>query len=410
MTSTTTESAICSIIGARDREMRADLASWVAIPTGHNHIAGLDELRAILVGRLEALGAETELVAGDPRPAWLLNAEPGAAIPPCAVCRRHIPGRPRLLLVGHLDTVFHPSDPFNAMAVSEDGATATGPGVVDMKGGLLVAVAALEALERAGVECSWTFALNSDEETGTFFSNRVLEREAARHDYGLVFEPALPDGSLAIERKGSAQFMIEAHGKSAHAGRDFDKGVSAVYALAHVLTRVEGLSDAERGVTLNVGPLEGGAATNAVPDRARAWGNARFRDDESARKLEAELDALATGGESLPRIVMHHTFNRPAKPRTPEVERFAGLAREVAESLGQSLPFASTGGVCDGNILQHVGLPTLDTLGVRGGGLHTREEWIDLSSLVERAQLVACLIARLNESTSIEDHRTGTHP
>ncbi len=393
----TTESTICRTIAARAEEMRADLAAYVAIPTGHNHTPGLDELRAILTSRLEALGARTELVAGDPRPEWLLNTDPQDTIPPAAVCRRDAGGAPRLLLVGHIDTVFHPSDPFNRMVVSADGSTATGPGVVDMKGGLLVAIVALEALAEAGIEASWTFVLNSDEETGTFFSHRLLEREASRHDFGLVFEPALPDGSLAIQRKGSAQFMLEARGRSAHAGRDFEKGVSAVYALARALSRVEGLCDLERGVTLNVGPLEGGAATNAVPDVARAWGNARFPDDAAARDLERALDALCTVGEGLPRIVVRHSFNRPAKPCTPEVESLAGLAREIAASLGRELPFASTGGVCDGNILQHAGLPTLDTLGVRGGGLHTADEWIDLSSLVERAQLIARLIARLSE-------------
>lgn len=418
---TTTESTICSTIAARDADMRADLAAHVAIPTGHNHTAGLDEYRAILTSRLEALGAKTELIAGDPRPDWLLtpgwhgSPEPcestsdapaaqesrATGIPPTAVCRRPIDGGGggrRFLFAGHIDTVFPPDSPFNAMHVAADGRTARGPGVVDMKGGLLITIVALEALAEAGVDLSWTVTLNSDEETGTFFSRRVLEREAARHDVGICPEPALPDGSLAIARKGSAQFMIETRGRAAHAGRDFDKGISAVYALAHTLTKVESLSDLPRAITLNVGPLQGGDATNAVPDSARAWGNARFPDVGAERDLAAALQSLNTPDDALPRTIVRYVANRPAKPTTPQVQSLADTARAVAESLGQALPFSTTGGVCDGNILQAAGLPTLDTLGVRGGGLHTHQEWIDLPSLVQRAQLLACLLLRLNET------------
>ena len=392
---TTPEVTLRNIIGARAAEMRADLGAHVAIPTGHNHAPGLDEYRGVLTSRLEALGARTELIAGDPRPDWLLGDDDEPLIPPTAVCRRPVEGRKSVLIAGHLDTVFRPDDPFSRLKESDEPGVATGPGVVDMKGGILVAVVALEALAEAGIDVSWTVLLNSDEETGSFFSERTLRAEAARHDMGVCLEPALPGGALAVERKGSAQFAIEVEGRSAHAGREFEKGASAVYALARVLAEVEGLTDLERGVTVNVGPIEGGAATNVVPDRARAWGNARFPDDDAARVLRAGLDALATDDDAMPRVVVRHTFNRPAKPLTPEVEAFAGAAREVAELLGQSLPFARTGGVCDGNILQAVGLPTLDTLGVRGGGLHTRDEWIELDSLVERAQLLACLLARL---------------
>ena len=397
---TTTESMLCSTIAARDAEMRADLAAHVAIPTGHNHTAGLEQYRAILTARLEALGAKTELVAGDPRPDWLMNTDPDAPIPPTAVCRRPVERAPRrILFAGHIDTVFHPEAPFNAMQVAADGRAARGPGVVDMKGGILITIVALEALAAAGADLSWTFTLNSDEETGTFFSRRVLQREAKLHDVGIAMEPALPDGSLATARKGSAQFMIESHGRSAHAGRDFDKGVSAVYALAHTLTKIESLSDLARGITLNVGPLQGSDVTNAVPDLARAWGNARFPDERAERDLAAALESLNSPDSALPRTIVHYQTNRPAKLCTPQVQALADTARDVAEALGQQLPFASTGGVCDGNILQAAGLPTLDTLGVRGGGLHTHDEWIDLSSLVERAQLMACLLLRLNESS-----------
>jgi glutamate carboxypeptidase len=305
-----------------------------------------------------------------------------------------------VLIAGHLDTVFAPppAGTFTTMTVAPDGKTAVGPGVVDMKGGLLTTIAALEALEASGVDASWTFMLNSDEETGTYHSERALRAEAARHDVGLAMEPALPGGELAIERFGAGQFMLEAHGRSAHVGRDFASGVSATGALARAIVDAAKLVDLQRGRIVNIGPLKGGEATNVVPDYAAAWGNVRFPSPEIADELARGLDALACGAEGeVPRVVVRRSFNRPAKPLTSGTRRLADLARDAAESLGQRLPFASTGGVCDGNILQDAGLPTIDTLGVRGGGLHTTGEWIDLSSLVERAALFAVVMIRIGE-------------
>ncbi len=395
--SPTIPAPVCSAIASRDAEMRADLARHVAIPTGHNHAPGLDEYRGLISTRLSALGARMELVPGLPRPEWITPGPPMGNPPPTLVARRTLPGKPALLLSGHLDTVFHPSGPFKTMVTDERGRTAIGPGVVDMKGGVLIALNALEALHASGLEVSWTFVLSSDEETGSFCSIATLECLAREHAFGLVLEPALEGGGLAIARKGSAQFAVEAIGKSAHAGRDFDKGVSAVYALAHTLTGLQTLSDPSKGITVNVGPLEGGAATNVVPDRARAWGNIRYPDDRCQRDLDHELTLLERKGADPPGITIRRLFNRPAKPLTPPVKAMAEAYRTIASSLGQEVTFAATGGVCDGNILQSAGLPTLDSLGVRGGGLHTHAEWIDLASLVERSQLLASFMAHLTE-------------
>ncbi len=391
------EEEIRDVIAARADELIRTLEQHVAIPTGHNHAPGLDQYRSIITSRLTALGASIESVTGETRPDWLPGPKHPDEIPPTVICRRPVHGKPRILLVGHLDTVFEPQGDFTEMIISPDGDVAVGPGVVDMKGGVLIAVTALEALHAVGFEASWTFVLNSDEETGSFASAGTLAAEARVADVGLVTEPCLPGGALAIQRRGAGQFMIEAHGRSAHAGRAFTDGVSAVYALAEVLVKLSHLSDAERGIVVNVGPISGGGATNVVPDHAAAWGNVRFPDEQTADELGKAMDALATQGDELPRIVVERTFNRPAKPTTPAVERLASMAKGAAEALGQSLPFEKTGGVCDGNILQAAGLPVIDTLGVRGGGLHTTDEWIELASLVERAQLMACLIVRLTE-------------
>lgn len=395
--------AIRDAISARRDEMIDDLASHVAIPTGFNHKPGLDDYRQRVVSRLEALGATTSVHAGASKPDWLLDGRKATDPPITTVCassavRDAGEQTPRVLIAGHLDTVFDPAGDFREMVVQPDGKNAIGPGVVDMKGGVLVAIVALEALHAAGESVAWSFLLNSDEETGSFHSHAHLEDAARTHDVGIALEPALPGGSLAIQRKGSGQFAIECFGTGAHAGREFEKGVSAVYALARTLTEVERLSDIERGITVNIGPIRGGNATNAVPDHAIAWGNARYPDPHAAESLGRKLDALATDDDAMPRVAVHRSFNRPAKPMTPPVERLGMFVREVAEGIGQSLPFESTGGVCDGNILQSVGLPTVDTLGVRGGGLHTTSEWIELDSLVERAQLLALTLLRLSES------------
>ncbi len=299
-----------------------------------------------------------------------------------------------MLLVGHLDTVHDPQGSFRELTVSDDGHRATGPGAADMKGGVLIALAALEALAHVGIALRWRMLLNSDEETGSFRSDPALHAAAKDNDLGIVVEPALPGGALAVERVGSGQVKVEVFGRSAHAGRDFTKGISAVVKLAEVIRRLDGLAEPDKGLVVNVGPLLGGSVTNTVPDHAACWGNARYPDAASGRELGAAIDALAEDGQ-LPRVVVHRAWNRPAKPTTGAVSRFAAEAQQVAGDLGLSLPLVATGGVCDGNILQDAGLPTLDSLGVCGGNLHRDDEFIEVPSLVDRCRLLAVLLARI---------------
>ena len=401
---TEAEVRLCEEIASRHDSMRRELMRYVSIPTGHNYTPGLDELRGLVTERLGALGAEARLIPGEPAPEWVWSGAKTTGdtpvplrqeIPPSVVCARAAEGLPRALLASHLDTVFPRSDPFCAMSASADGKTATGPGVADMKGGIVIALTALEALESAGIPCSWSYFFNSDEERGSYHSAAALAALAPAFDVGLCTEPALPGGELAVERGGSGQFLIETRGRAAHVGRAFEQGVSAVTALAEALVKVSRAPDPAAGRILSVGPIEGGAAPNAVPDYAKAYGNVRYPSQEVAEEIRAMLTALATDGDAMPAVTVRLSFNRPAKPMTPDVERLAGLARTCAQSLGQTLVFARTGGVCDGNILQQAGLPTIDTLGVRGGGLHSSDEWIELSSLVERCQLLGVLLARI---------------
>ncbi len=395
-----TEQRLCQHIEHQADAMLDQLTEHVAIPTGAQSASGLDRYRGLLVERLAALRAEVGEIPGDPRPAWLDHPSEAVADPadppPTAVAERRVRSDgPRVLLVGHLDTVHDPDGPFRELSVQRNKGIATGPGCVDMKGGLLIAVTALEALAEVGVDLNWTVALNSDEETGSFHSEKALRELAGEHDVGIVLEPALPDGGLVIERLGSGQMKIEVFGRAAHAGRDFSDGISAVTKLGEVLVALSKLVDHKRGTIVNVGPIQGGDVTNTVPAYAACWGNVRYANVKGAETLARKIDSLATSGETLPRVVVHRSWNRPAKPPTGPVQVLAESARAVAEDLGQALPFGTSGGVCDGNLLQDAGLPTIDTMGVRGGNLHRDDEFVEIASLVERCQLLAVLLARL---------------
>ncbi|MEK6703316.1 MAG: M20/M25/M40 family metallo-hydrolase [Planctomycetota bacterium] len=403
------EETIVRSIAPRQGELVDQLAKLVAIPTGGGNKAGLDACRAVLCDRLRALGASVSMVPGDAKPDWLSGGDVGGengptTIPATAVCASESTAKaPRVLLCGHLDTVHNPRGAFQRLDMSSDGARGVGPGCMDMKGGILVAIAALEALTAAGVRFPWTFVLNSDEETGSFHSDRAIREQAAKHDVGLVFEPALPDGGLVVERPGSGQFVIHARGKAAHVGRDFKAGVNAIYAVAERSLACARLADPDRGKIVTIGVIKGGRATNIVPDEAAAWGNVRFGSPEVEAELARELDAMGDSAglstiPARPSVEVLRTFSRPAKPLTPEVQALANLARQTAQDLGQTLPFGKTGGVCDGNNIQAAGgrsIPVIDTLGVKGGGAHTGEEWIELTSLMERAQLAAVLMSRI---------------
>ena len=394
------EQQIAALLHARQAAMERDLAEWVAIPTCSGHEQGLARFRAIMRARLAALGADLSEIAGEQRPAWLVQPGQSADAPPPVALRavaRGGAGRP-VLLTGHLDTVH---DPFGAFqTLTRTAATrAEGPGAIDMKGGLVVLIHALEVLAELGVMPAWTVLLNSDEETGSLHSKSAIRAEAracaAAGGIGLAMEPSLPDGSLVTERLGSASFRIECEGRAVHAGRDFANGVSAVNELAARILDAAKLVDLEQGTVVNIGPLEGGKTTNVVADRARAWGNARFRDDAHEDVLKRGLLALATAADApLPRTRVEYESNRPAKPETAAVRALGEEIRAIGESLGQSAGFGKSGGVSDGNLMQAEGLPTLDTMGPVGGNLHRTDEYIDLDTLAPRAAALAILLGR----------------
>ena len=309
---------------------------------------------------------------------------------------------PRVLLGIHMDTVYPPGTEPPRVELAGDGSVLRGPGVTDAKGGLAVMLVALEAFTRFGPidRLRWEVFVNADEELGSPGSARPLADAAARNDVGLLFEPALDEaGTLAGARKGSGNFTVVVRGRAAHAGRHFAEGRNAVAAAARLATACDALNAAGRDVTVNVAALHGGEGFNVVPDRAVLRLNLRVTteaDAEWARQRLTELVSEADRGDGIS-ATLHGAFHCPPKPLDGPAKALLERIVACGRTLGHALEARPTGGVCDGNKLAAAGLPTIDTLGVRGGGIHSPDEYLLVASLTERAKLTALVLTDLAE-------------
>jgi len=299
-----------------------------------------------------------------------------------------------VLLLGHFDTVW-PVGTLEKMPLQRDGGRLRGPGTFDMKAGIAIGIAAMQALRGTStshppVTMIWT----TDEEIGSGTSRGLIEEEARRARAVLVLEPALPGGSLKTARKGCGEFEMIVDGIAAHAGLDPGKGASAIHELAAQIAVLERLQDLPRGISVNAGIIEGGSRPNVVADRARAVIDVRAPTREAAAGLEQAFRAL---GPIRPgtRLTVRGGFERPPLERTPAVAGLFRIAADVAASLGVELGEGSAGGGSDGNFTAALGTPTLDGLGAVGDGAHAAHEFVDLDALPFRVALVAGLIARL---------------
>jgi len=311
-------------------------------------------------------------------------------------------GCPRVLLGIHMDTVYPPAADPPRVELAGDGAVLRGPGVTDAKGGLAVLLVALEAISRLGPadRLRWEVFVNADEELGSPGSAPLLAEAAARNDVGLLFEPALDEaGTLAGARKGSGNFTVVIRGRAAHAGRHFTDGRNAVAAAARLATACAALNDAGRGITVNVAALHGGQGFNVVPDLAMLRLNLRVTTDVDAAWAGQQLsERVAEVGRSDGlSATLHGRFHCPPKPLDGPTVSLLERVVTCGRALGLPVEARPTGGVCDGNKLAAAGLPTIDTLGVRGGGIHSPDEYLVVASLAERAKLTALLLADLAE-------------
>jgi glutamate carboxypeptidase len=395
------EKQLVAWVAERKAAILDELAAHVNLNTGTENIAGLDAYRDRLADDLAALGFRNTVRSSSP--IEILSCAGGSQpIADHLVASRKGKGR-RLFLNGHMDTVFPADDEFQQLEILTDG-TLKGPGVADMKGGIVIMLNALRALHAAGEleDRHITILLNSDEEIGSLGSRALIETLAKQHDLGLVFEGS-NQNRLTRARKGLGQVRLKIIGRESHAGAAHEDGVSANLELARQVVEIEKLTDYELQSTVNVGVMGGGEKRNTIPGCADAHIDMRFTSTENGEALKEQILAISrqTGRQNsrypeLPKAESWAVLHRPAKPINAQVDRLIEQAMGLSQQIGEPILGGQySGGGTDGSIAQAVGLPTLDSLGIDGDGAHSSRETATVDSLIARTQLAAVLISRL---------------
>jgi len=370
--------------GGRATEMAGAVAELASIESPTGDAEGLGRAREWLAGRLVELGLEVEVVPGAEGCDHLLGRAPSAG------------DRPTQLLLGHFDTVW-PVGTLAEMPVREEEGILSGPGVFDMKGGIVQALYALMAVSELGLAlpADPVIFLVSDEETGSRTSKDRTVELAAAASRVFVMEPSYgPDGLLKTGRKGIGSFRVTIKGVASHAGLDPEGGVSAILEASHQIERIFELNDPDRGITVNVGTIDGGLRANVVAPEAKAEVEARVFTSEDAREVEQALGALEPTREGI-EIEVEGGFGRLPMEKTPGNVALWETAVAVADSLGIEIGEARVGGASDGNLTSPLA-PTLDGLGAVGGGAHAPDEHVLVAELPRRAALLAgLLVAKL---------------
>lgn len=369
----------------RMADLENDLAELVGVDSGSDNARGIGLMLDIMGRHLERLGFEVDC----PSPSC------GAL-----VARHHakLPG-PKVLLVGHVDTVFGPGSA-TARPLVRAGSRLTGAGVADMKGGLALALHTLSSLIRRFdtplLNGEIVIALSTDEEIGSPTGGPIIERAAEGAAAALVLEPARPGGELVLERKGMAQGQLTARGRTAHPGVDPERGRSALIALANAAIALEAMSDPSAGITCTVGSLHSGSRPNVVPSDAVLEFDLRAPD---AQSFERGIRAIESIGASpaVPDVSIDIEWRGTYPPMSATVEsrRLLAVARQVGTALGLPIRGVSTGGASDGNAIAALGIPVLDGLGPVGGGAHGPDEYVELDSLPDRGALLAGVLLAL---------------
>jgi len=371
---------------------------WSAINSGTRNLEGLSVQANELADAFATLPGEVALC--DPAPVTSVDAE-GREV--ALAHGRHLvlnvrPAAPyRFLLTGHMDTVYPVEHAFQ-QGRWLDADTLNAPGAADMKGGIAVMLAALQAFEAspAAESVGYDVMINSDEETGSLSSAALIAELAQGKAAALTYEPsALPDGTLAHSRGGSGNYSLVVTGRSAHAGRNPQDGRNAVVAAAALAISLKSMEHGE--LSVNPARIEGGSANNVVPDHAVLRFNIRPRNATAVEIFNADLQRLIgiiENGHEVS-IALHGGISRPPKPVDERAQRLFDLVRRTGADLGQEIGWQASGGVCDGNNIAACGVPVVDTMGVRGGAIHSPDEYLIASSLAERAALSALVLHRL---------------
>ena len=379
-----TERAISERVASQQGQMLDLLAELVTQESGTYDKADVDALGRILRCELEGLDFVVETV-------------PQTQYGDHVVGRRPSRNGRSMLLVGHMDTVF-PHGTIRERPFRVEAGRAYGPGVFDMKGGIVIMLAALRALRDASApafaDTGITVFLNGDEEVLSPTSSPLIVEEARRAHLACVLEPCGPNGGYVFVRKGVGKFYLRVHGRASHAGRDPEKGASANLEMAHKVTRLHALTDFDSGTTVNVGVMRGGERANVVCPEAYAEIDLRAFTPGAAEATIAEMRGIAA--ESMvPGTTAEFwgSLQFPPLPRKPANEKLFGLVQQVARVVGFEAVEYITGGGSDGNHTGQV-VPTMDGMGARGDGAHSDREYMLVDSLVERAQVLALFLER----------------
>ena len=387
----------------QQHSMLDEVQSWSAVNSGSGNLDGLATTAKMLADAFSVLPGEVALVNPQPVDRMLADGSIKTAAHGQHLLVTVRPDAPtQLLFTGHMDTVFPADHEFQKLRWIDDGVL-NGPGVADMKGGISVLLAALRAVElSAGISrTGYQILINSDEEVGSPSSAKLITELARNKLAALTYEPALPDGTLAGARGGSGNFSVIFSGLSAHAGRNPDDGRNAVLAAADLALRLKRLS--REGLSVNPAKIEGGGPNNVVPDHAILRVNFRPRTPEIVTQTKADLRRIIADieREHDVRAHLHGSFGRPPKPIDDRAAKLFALVKQTGADLGLSIAWRSSGGVCDGNNIAACGVPVVDTMGVRGGNIHSKDEFLIVESLTERAQLSALTIMRLSEKGAL---------
>ncbi len=392
-------------LDGQQESMLAETIRLAEINSGTLNVEGVNRVRNTLEGLTQSLGGTQEVIDVAP---WeqvndtgeVIHHELGKALK----ISKHPDAPLRVFFCGHMDTVFAVDHPFQSVRWLDDN-TLNGPGVTDLKGGLLVMIRALETLERSpwAGEIGWEILFNPDEEIGSPGSAALIREAASRCDLGMIYEPSFPDGNLAGQRKGSGNFAVVCQGRAAHAGREHHLGRNAIRAMSDFVSALDDLNGQREGVTINPGYIHGGGAVNVVPDTCVFRFNIRIEKPEDEAWCFSQIEPIvaainARDGISLE---LHGGFGRKPKILTPANERLLALARECGAELNMHIEWLPTGGCCDGNNLAAAGIPNIDTLGVQGGKIHSADEYLLVDSLVPRAKLSALMLMKLAASEDV---------
>ncbi len=391
---------VVQCLDKKEAEMLALLERLVNIDSGTYLRGGVNQVAGIIVEKLHDLGFAVERVSQSEFGDHLLAQKGGTSVK-------------KLLCIGHMDTVF-PEGEAKRRPFRIEGDEAYGPGVIDMKGGIVVLLHSLHALMEANPTLyrtlDLTVLLNSEEEIGSPTSTSYVIREAQSADTVCVFEPARPEGQVVIKRKGVGKYHLTVHGKAAHAGTQPDLGVSAIEELARTILEFHALNDFEDGLTVNVGVVRGGSRPNIIADHAYAEIDVRVVDEAQMNRVQKEFDRICCARRNGIRMELTGGITFPPMLKTERSLELLYLVQEAGRELGVDIAEIPTGGGSDGNNASHYA-PTLDGLGPQGTGAHSPDETLIVPTLLERSKVFALFVEKWNRSFAPkEDYPKGLSP